>query len=161
MVKVQCPGTPDSIDAYFGLQGVNNRINGGLTENIFSEEDKNSLQEEHDNYDFIMPEPPEVPIKLSNDNHAGENTIEPELFQNVPNPFSESTSIKFRIKEACRVKLYITDLTGNFKMLLLDDERNAGEYTINVNNDKLANGFYIYTLEAFEYKLSKKLQIIK
>lgn len=52
---------------------------------------------------------------------------EPVLIQNTPNPFEETTTIKFRVKEDSFVKLYVTEVhTGSITMLV-DGEMSSGE----------------------------------
>lgn len=52
---------------------------------------------------------------------------EPVLIQNAPNPFEETTTIKFRLMEDCYVKLYVTEVhTGSISMLV-EGEMSSGE----------------------------------
>ncbi|MEO8514346.1 MAG: hypothetical protein ABI543_12345 [Ignavibacteria bacterium] len=61
---------------------------------------------------------------------APDNDKKNSLYQNSPNPFGETTTIKFRLKEDCYVKLYITDeQTGNIFMLA-EGEMSQGEHGI-------------------------------
>lgn len=60
---------------------------------------------------------------------------EPVLIQNTPNPFEETTTIKFQVKEDCFVKLFVTDvLTGNVT-LLVEGDISSGEKGIIFKTD--------------------------
>ncbi|HVO74418.1 MAG TPA: M1 family aminopeptidase [Ignavibacteriaceae bacterium] len=83
------------------------------------------------------------------------------LVQNYPNPFNNSTSIKFRLPHRSIVKLKVFDLLGNEVALLLDNEMNAGIYTIPYKPDRLASGVYFYRLEADDFIDTKKLILLK
>ncbi|MBE2217553.1 MAG: hypothetical protein IAE90_05080 [Ignavibacteria bacterium] len=52
---------------------------------------------------------------------------EPVLIQNTPNPFEETTTIKFQLKEDCFVKLYVKEAhTGSITMLV-EGDMSSGE----------------------------------
>ena len=63
---------------------------------------------------------------------AQDNGSKPEysLYQNSPNPFGETTTIKFSLKEDCSVKLYITEHQTGKTSMLADGEMTAGEHGI-------------------------------
>ncbi len=66
--------------------------------------------------------------------HVSEpGTGQPETFcllSNFPNPFSESTSISFRIPEPGRVQVRIYNILGEEVAALLDQMKPAGEYRV-------------------------------
>ena len=52
---------------------------------------------------------------------------EPVLIQNAPNPFEETTTIKFLLKEFCYVKLFVKEVhTGSITMLV-EGDMSSGE----------------------------------
>jgi hypothetical protein len=70
------------------------------------------------------------------------------LGQNYPNPFNPSTKIDFSLAVDSKVSLRVFDILGQEVSLLLDQNMNAGNHSINFNASKLMTGMYIYKLEA-------------
>ncbi len=83
------------------------------------------------------------------------NDKEYSLYQNNPNPFNETTTVKFSLKEDCYVKLYVTEeQTGN-TFMLADGEMTAGPHGVIFKASvKTGSGSenqydYICTLESY------------
>jgi predicted acyl esterase len=89
--------------------------------------------------------------------------LEYKLIQNNPNPFNPSTSIQFSIPENGFVTLRIYDVTGKEIATLVDEQKIAGEYSINFNADyyHLSSGVYFYKLSAPGFSQIKKMLLIK
>jgi hypothetical protein len=83
------------------------------------------------------------------------------LSQNYPNPFNPSTKIIYSVAKATDVKLYVTNILGQTVEVLVDNFREAGTYEITFNAENLSTGLYIYTLEAGDVKISKKMTLVK
>jgi len=64
-----------------------------------------------------------------------------------PNPFNESTNIKFEIKKPANVKLIVYDLLGNEISKIADEYKTAGEYNIQFNSKNIKSGIYYYVLQ--------------
>lgn len=71
-----------------------------------------------------------------------------ELFQNFPNPFNPTTTIRYQIPEKSHVKLKIYDLLGKEVATLVNQEQEAGEYHKNFNDSDLPSGIYVYSISA-------------
>lgn len=84
-----------------------------------------------------------------------------KLEQNYPNPFNPSTTINFQIPSASKVSLKVYDVLGREVETLVNENKQAGKYSINFNADKLASGVYLYKLQAGNYIDSKKMILIK
>jgi len=79
------------------------------------------------------------------------------LFQNRPNPFMESTEIKFFLPEATKVELLITDVTGKLVTRKVQ-EYTAGTQSMIVNyNDLNVSGVLYYTIKAGGNIATKKM----
>jgi hypothetical protein len=79
------------------------------------------------------------------------------LFQNRPNPFIESTQIKFFLPEAADVELVITDMTGRL-VTKKTQSYPAGTQNITINNADLnVSGVLYYTIKAGEFTATKKM----
>jgi len=87
------------------------------------------------------------------------------LFQNYPNPFNPSTMIQYNLSEASMVSLKIYDLIGNEVATLVNNNQEAGNYTVSFNTNKethsLSSGVYFYRLEAGSFISTKKLTLLK
>ncbi len=68
------------------------------------------------------------------------------LDQNYPNPFNPSTTINYQLPEKNYVSLKVYDILGNLVTTLVDQEMEAGYYTVNWNASQLASGIYIYRI---------------
>ena len=79
------------------------------------------------------------------------DSARPVLFQNSPNPFNYSTSIKYNITDKGNVELSIYNLTGQKIAALINETQSKGTYSVNwnanmENGSKAPNGVYIYRL---------------
>lgn len=97
-------------------------------------------------------------------NHAtdinnAETTDVLSLAQNVPNPFSTTTSIAINVPEATRsAALFIYDMTGKQIKQIEISER--GNVTISVTSEGLPAGMYLYSLIADGKVASTKRMIL-
>jgi photosystem II stability/assembly factor-like uncharacterized protein len=91
------------------------------------------------------------------------------LFQNYPNPFNPTTKIKFTIpsnvilSEAKNlfVSLKVYDVLGREVATLVNEEKQPGVYEVEFDASQLSSGIYFYTLEAGEFRDTKKLIFLK
>ena len=83
------------------------------------------------------------------------------LYQNYPNPFNPSTKISYSILERNRVILKVYNTIGEQIVTLVDEEQNAGIYTVSFNNSGLASGIYFYKLQAGDFVENKKMILLK
>jgi hypothetical protein len=84
-----------------------------------------------------------------------------KLYQNFPNPFNPTTTIKFSIPKISFVSLKIYSILGQEIATLINIQEKPGEYNINYSPENLASGVYIYTLTAGSFVQSKKLVLLK
>jgi hypothetical protein len=106
---------------------------------------------------------------IINDNSTGceqEGTELPEefiLLQNYPNPFNSETIIKWQQPKAANTMLRIYDAVGNNITTLVNEFKQAGNYSCKLNTDdlKLASGIYYYQLIAGDYIETKKLILLR
>jgi hypothetical protein len=68
------------------------------------------------------------------------------LEQNYPNPFNPSTTIRFTLHSAARVRLRVYDVLGREVATLVDDLRASGTHAVNFDARSLASGVYVYAL---------------
>ena len=83
------------------------------------------------------------------------------LENNYPDPFNPSTTIGYRLPVRSQVTLMIYDMLGRPVATLVNNQQNAGTYSITFNADRLASGSYFYRLQAASFTETKKLTVIK
>jgi glycosidase len=83
------------------------------------------------------------------------------LSQNYPNPFNPTTMINYQIPEAGMVTIEIFAVTGQLIKTLVNENKEAGYYSINVNADGLSSGIYFYKLKSGSFMQTKKMLLLK
>ncbi|MFC1569037.1 choice-of-anchor D domain-containing protein [bacterium] len=83
------------------------------------------------------------------------------LFQNHPNPFNPSTTIRYTVPKSCHVTLTIYDLLGKEIIALVSESRSPGEYSVSWNSEGHAAGIYLYRLKTAEFIETRKLILQK
>ena len=78
--------------------------------------------------------------KISNAQLAIEPITEYKLFENYPNPFNPSTTIRYQIPEDGMVTLKVYDILGREVKTLVNDFKTKGRYEVTFNADALASG---------------------
>jgi thiol-disulfide isomerase/thioredoxin len=84
-----------------------------------------------------------------------------ELYQNFPNPFNPSTSIRFDLPRSSFVSIMIYDMTGRQVSELVNANLNAGAYEYNFNASSLSSGIYYYRINADNFSSTKRMMLIK
>jgi plastocyanin len=83
------------------------------------------------------------------------------LYQNSPNPFNPSTSIRFDIPQTSQVRLVVYNVLGQQVATLANDVRPAGRYTVLFDAGKLASGVYLYRLTAGDFVATRRLMLLR
>jgi hypothetical protein len=84
-----------------------------------------------------------------------------ELSQNYPNPFNPSTNIQFAIPQPSFVRLEVFNALGESAGVLVSEELNSGVYNYSWDASGYASGIYIYRISAGDFKVSKKMILMK
>jgi len=88
------------------------------------------------------------------------------LSQNFPNPFRSRTEIMYSLPAGGDVELNIYNILGQKVRALVNGHRNSGYYRIlwdgkDANNQSVSGGIYFYRLIADNYKVEKKMILIR
>ncbi|MBN1337733.1 MAG: T9SS type A sorting domain-containing protein, partial [Bacteroidales bacterium] len=83
-----------------------------------------------------------------------------ELAQNYPNPFSNETTIEYRLEYGAPVALEINDLSGRTVYVVNEGIKPAGNHSVVIRKTDLEAGFYYYTLKAGDF-LQTKTMIVR
>jgi hypothetical protein len=84
-----------------------------------------------------------------------------ELFDNYPNPFNPTTTIKYQIAEIGFVTLKVYDVLGNDIATLVDEDKPAGSYEVEFDGANLTSGIYFYQIRAENFIETKKMVMLK
>ena len=83
------------------------------------------------------------------------------LNQNFPNPFNPSTKITYSIPKSSEVSLKIFNVLGQEVATLVNQQQNAGNYTVNFDAKSLSSGIYLYRIQAGSFVSTKKMTLLK
>ncbi len=89
------------------------------------------------------------------------NKILAANFHVSPNPFNASTRIDFNLPEAGHAKLEIYDLMGRKVEVLIDEYKDAGNYSVIWNAESYPSGIYFCKLTQGPLKVTKKMGLVK
>ena len=89
-----------------------------------------------------------------------------QLFQNYPNPFNPNTIISYQLSTISRITLKVFDIIGSEVATLVDEQKEAGYYSISFDGSKLTSDIYFVRLvvQSGEGKLfmqKRKLVLMK
>jgi hypothetical protein len=98
--------------------------------------------------------------------NAGRAAPALELYQNIPNPFNPSTTIRFSLPRDTRVVVSVFAVNGAEVARLIDEKRPAGLHEVrwdgrDAAGRALASGVYFYRLEAAGRVLTRKLVLVR
>lgn len=102
-----------------------------------------------------------IPPPIGISTISNEIPTEFKLYQNYPNPFNPVTKIRFAVPVNSLVTLTLYDLLGKEIEQLIKKELATGIYEVDWKPDKLASGVYLYSLEAGNIRLNRKLVYLK
>lgn len=84
-----------------------------------------------------------------------------ELSQNFPNPFNPNTKIKYELQISNYVIMKVYDVLGNEVKTLISQKQSAGRYEVEFDGSGLSSGIYYYSIEAGDFKQTKKMILVK
>ena len=88
------------------------------------------------------------------------------LLQNYPNPFNPVTTLRYELSQESFVKITIYDMLGNVVKNIVSQNQNPGYKSIqwnSINNhgQPVSAGVYLYSIEAGEFRQTKKMLLLK
>lgn len=83
------------------------------------------------------------------------------LQQNYPNPFNPTTMINFSLPGDGFVTLEVYDILGREVAELVNEEKQAGIYSVYFNGANLSSGIYFYSIKMGNYYRVKKMVLAK
>ena len=86
---------------------------------------------------------------------------ETKIFPNFPNPFNNSTTLKYQLSEQLPVTIEVYDISGRRIAKIVDDEQAAGVYFVPFNVASIASGTYLLRFISGDITDIQKLTVIK
>jgi hypothetical protein len=83
------------------------------------------------------------------------------LSQNYPNPFNPETRIDFTLPEKQLVTIRVYNTLGEQVAELVNEEREAGSYSVIFDASRLPSGVFIYRLQTLSFAANKKMTLLK
>ena len=102
----------------------------------------------------------DFPVSVEDEN-ANQLPLQFRLYQNFPNPFNPSTTIRYRIPETVLVTLKVYDILGREVATLVNEEKSARSYEVEFNGSNLSSGVYFYRIVTGNYNSVKKMILLK
>jgi len=102
-------------------------------------------------------EPTAIVLRVG-DEHTSERTV---VYQNMPNPFRESTVIGFELAKAGPVTVIFSDISGK-QLRTVEQDLGAGYHQIAVSRQELpATGVIYYTLRTGDFIETRKMLLLE
>ncbi len=97
------------------------------------------------------------------DNNDQQNSLPKDfsLTQNFPNPFNPFTTISYALPVNSKVLLTVFDAIGNELSVLVNEEKSAGQHSVEFNASNLASGLYFYRIQAGNFNQTRKMILLK
>ncbi|MBT7945923.1 MAG: T9SS type A sorting domain-containing protein, partial [Candidatus Marinimicrobia bacterium] len=94
------------------------------------------------------------------------SVIDYKIHNNFPNPFNPVTTLYYDLPEDVMVNITIYDMMGRIVSNLVSSQQNAGNKSIQwdaTNNagQPVSAGVYLYSIEAGEFRQTKKMVLLK
>jgi len=83
------------------------------------------------------------------------------LFPNYPNPFNQSSVIKFQCATPGETSIRVYDVTSKEVAVLVNQYLKPGTYEVYFNASQLASGVYFYKLTTENFTDTKRMIILK
>ena len=88
------------------------------------------------------------------------------LHPNFPNPFNPITTLRYDIPQDGLINITIYDMMGKTVKTLVNSSKTAGYQSIQWNatndrNEPVSAGLYLYTIQAGEFRQTRKMVLLK
>ena len=90
-----------------------------------------------------------------------ETPVSYNLSQNYPNPFNPVTKINYALPKQGLVSMKVYDILGKEVATLVNEVKNAGNYSVEFNASNLSSGIYFYKISVNGFSEVKKMTLIK
>lgn len=89
-------------------------------------------------------------LPITKPHHQQENELETmtanKLLQNIPNPFSNTTTIHYKLDEKCLIEIRVYDHLGKIVNSLSQSKKEKGIHFVELEMSGMTSGIYFYSL---------------
>jgi len=156
--------TADSVDGFLENDTLRFRIWNSIEEKEYTAsadfEDESDYVYHADGYGVLTKLVAQTSTEIDNT----EASVLPEEFilrQNHPNPFNPETTIRFVVKEPCRVVLKVYNLRGQEIIDLVNAYYKPGAYDVKFNAVGFSSGVYLYRIQMRNFNAVKKMVVLE
>jgi hypothetical protein len=103
-------------------------------------------------------------LDLSNVTTADEAVSTPldfALDAAYPNPFSDATTLRYRLSAPADVRVEVFDVSGRRVTVLADERQTAGEHRVTWKAMDVASGTYVVSLRAGDQQASRRVTLTR
>jgi hypothetical protein len=102
-----------------------------------------------------------VVTSIEKEGQEREQPVMYALFQNYPNPFNPTTTIIYELPKQSQVTVRLYDILGREVAMLVNEVKEPGRHTMQLDASNLASGVYLYRMQAGSFVNVKKLIVLK
>ena len=84
-----------------------------------------------------------------------------KLRQNYPNPFNPTTNINYQLAQSGKVTVKVYNVLGREVQTLVDEQQQAGRYSITFDASRLASGMYLVRMNTNGRVMTRKIMLVK
>jgi len=104
-------------------------------------------------------------LELDNDNDV-QSPSSFKLYSNYPNPFNPVTTLHYNLPEGSYVDIIVYDILGKVVNNLVDGNQSSGYKSVQWNatnnaGQPVSAGLYLYTIQAGDFRQTKKMVLLK
>jgi len=101
--------------------------------------------------------------EIFTDNEHSKSSSKESYFntRNFPNPFNPTTTITYTLPQSTYVSLIVYDRLGREVQVLVDQNQDGGEHSIDFNANELPSGIYFYRIKTPENTEVRKMLLSK
>ena len=84
-----------------------------------------------------------------------------KLYQNVPNPFNGTTTVKFYVPESTEVTIGVYNMLGEYVAEVTNDIFNVGKHEVTFDANDLGQGTYFVRMTTDSFTATKNMNFVK
>ena len=84
-----------------------------------------------------------------------------KLYQNVPNPFNGTTTVKFYVPESAEVTIGVYNMLGEYVAEVTSDIFSVGKHEVTFDANDLGQGTYFVRMTTDNFTATKNMNIVK
>ena len=84
-----------------------------------------------------------------------------KLYQNEPNPFNGTTTVKFYVPESSEVMIGVYNMLGEYVAEVTNSRYNAGKHEVEFKSNDLGQGTYFVRMTTNNFTATRNMKIVK